>query len=93
MKSHNAFGWMRNFALLAALCLLPLATAAFAQTANQANVNASRTESGVAIRDDDDDDDTDWGWVGLLGLAGLLGLLPRKREVVTRDREIHTDRR
>lgn len=91
MKSRNTSRWIRNSALFVALSILSLTTAAFAQTANQANVNATGSENRVMARDDDDD--TNWGWVGLLGLAGLLGLLPKKREVVTRERDVNADRR
>ncbi|HVF88166.1 MAG TPA: WGxxGxxG family protein, partial [Pyrinomonadaceae bacterium] len=57
------------------------------------NNNASGTTNANTTRVVDRDDDTDWGWLGLLGLAGLAGLMPKKRDVVVRDRDADTNRR
>jgi len=83
MKHSDVSKLVRAVMLTLCLGLLPFAMSAYAQpNSNTATTNANTTRDVVR-----DDDDTDWGWIGLLGLAGLAGLLPKKRDVVVRDRD------
>jgi len=89
MKRFGLLKWAGAATLPCALFVLLAAAPAAAQNNN----NAVGTTNANTTRVVDRDDDTDWGWLGLLGLAGLVGLIPKKRDVVVRDRDVDPNRR